>query len=103
MTLKLRMVVEVDFRSGVPAHLLALKRRLPDLRQDEVVCLIAKTGLQLAFAFRPREFDKNLAVTSVRVQLSTRRPWNPVMLTKYAESAGIELQGLRTFEQWWKS
>lgn len=105
MRLNLRMVATVDFRHGVPFHYdeLRKKKLMRDISEDECVLLISQTGRQLAFVFaeceiRSRSGEPVKAISHHRVQLAKHTPWNPTMLTEYAERAGIELLGVKRFE-----
>lgn len=109
--MRLRMVVTADFRMGVPTHvdLLRKKKEWPELSGDEVVLLISQTGLQLAFVFREQNLLGGMkmhtatgVITHVRVQLSRVTPWHPRMLANYAETAGIELVGIKKFQEWYE-
>lgn len=107
LSLRLKLVAAADFRKGVPTMMDDLRRakKLVDLSGDEVVLLISATGLQLAFVFRDVTIEDRSRVDTVkctthyRVQLDRHTPWNPLMLVNYAEEAGIELQGLKRFEE----
>lgn len=105
MRLNLRFVATVDFRHGVPFHYdeLRKKKLMREISEDECVLLISQTGRQLAFVFaeteiRSRSGDPVKAISHHRVQLAKHTPWNPTMLSEYADRAGIELLGVKRFE-----
>lgn len=104
--LNLRLVATVDFRRGVPFHYDELRKRklLADISADEVILLISQTGLQVAFVFHEEQIssrngDPVSAIGHYRVQLSRHTPWAPRMLSEYASAAGIELIGVKRFEE----
>lgn len=106
MRLTLRMVATVDFRHGVPFHYEALKRKrlLRDITEDETVLLVSQSGRQLAFVFHAIEIDSRsgepvTAISHYRVQLDRHTSFNGLMLSQYAQRAGIELVGLKRFEE----
>lgn len=107
MRVKLRRVfLDIDFRHGVPWHVdeLRTKKKMPELHRDECVLLVSKTERQLAFVFgdtiieRSDGRDPTRAISHYRVQLARDTPWNPLMLSVYADRAGVEIVGLRRFE-----
>lgn len=107
MRVKLRRVfLDVDFRHGIPTHLdeLRAKHRLPELQRGDCVLLVSRTERQLAFVFSDFELEPGgrrkpvRVVAHYRVQLSRETPWDPLMLSVYADRAGIEIVGLRRFE-----
>lgn len=105
LRLSLRMIATVDFRLGVPTHydVLKKKRLLKDISEDETVLLVSATGRQLAFVFHEVQIDSRSgepvrAIAHYRVQLDRHTPFNGTMLSQYAERAGIELIGIKRFE-----
>lgn len=100
------MVATVDFRFGIPHHYDELKKqRALRLGDSEVILLISQTKLQCAFVFKETAFDTGRpgvgevkGVTSLRVQLSRHTPFNPLMLQNYAAELGLEIDGLKRFE-----
>jgi hypothetical protein len=103
--LTLRMIATVDFRLGVPTHYDALKRKklLRDIEEHETVLLVSQTGRQLAFVFsevkiESRSGDPVTVIAHYRVQLDRHTPFNGTMLSEYAAKAGIDLVGIKRFE-----
>ena len=103
--LRLRLVATVDFRHGVPFHYDELKKsnRLDEVRADECILLVSQTGTRVAFVFREanttsRNGEPVKVVSSFQLALDRRTPWSPLMLQNYAEQVGIELLGLKRFE-----
>lgn len=101
-----RVVSDVGFRYGIAHHVAELRkqRKLDIVGADECVLLVSRTQRQLAFVFplvdlgATRTHEQRAALTHLRVQLSHSSPWNPLMLANYAGSAGIEIVGLKRFE-----
>lgn len=107
-TLRLRLIALVDFRKSeltnfnevsAPAHIRAT---------NDCVMLVNKQGTQLVFVYgfsnvtdsrEPAEGAQTHQVLhSERLRLTSGR-WNPLMLANYAQRAGIELEGIRRFEE----
>jgi len=107
---RLRRVERGDFRTtertmfeNLPA---ALRRKL---KGSDAVCFVSGVGNQIVFVYgftnvgltkatgrhKPRRYG---IVTSVRLRL-TGSTWNPLMLANYADACGIELLGLKRFEE----
>lgn len=104
--MRLKVVATVDFRYGVRHHYdeMRRKQRLDDLRGDEVALFVSFTGSQLAFVYRELEverpgLDPVKAIAHYRIQLAKTTPWSPLMLSNYAIGAGIELVGIKRFEE----
>jgi hypothetical protein len=72
------------------------------LKAGETFLFISKTGNQVVFIFRDPEVDFNgvsrRVVDSRRLRLGSGT-WNPYMLQNYANSVGIKLEGIKSFEQ----
>lgn len=101
-----RLVTGADFRHGIPWHVQQLRaeRKLPStMEPDECVLLVSRTQLSLAFVFPEMTFRsaqrERHAIAHYRVQLGESTPWNPLMLRNYAEQAGIEIAGIKRFEE----
>jgi hypothetical protein len=106
---RLRRVARGDFRKS--EHTLfnelpvAFRRKL---KGTDAVCFISGTGNQVVFvygftsvgmtqAIGPHKSRRYGIVTSVRLRL-TGSTWNPLMLQNYADECGIELAGIKRFE-----
>lgn len=105
--LNLKLIASVDFRHGIPHHYdeLRKKRMLRDVADDEVILLVSQTGRQMAFVFREHEIhsrsgDTVKALAHYRIQLDRHTSWSPLMLSEYANAAGIELIGIKRFEEY---
>lgn len=73
------------------------------LKRDDVVLLISKMGNQLVFLhgfdFIERSGKKQHTVLrSLKLRLSGRGTWDPLMLSEYAKDVGIKLDGIKAFE-----
>lgn len=104
--MRLRLVAVVDFRRGVPTHVQELRsiNRWPTLGDRDVVLLISQTRSQLAFVYHDEKVHSStggdrVAVAHLRLQLDKSTPWNPLMLKNYAEKVGLDLLGLKKFEE----
>ena len=102
--LRLRAVVECSFCRSEATNL-DLFRPSPnypgDLQGVEAFLFVSKTGNQVVFIFREVAFDHmhpNRIVDSRRLRMTTGE-WNPLMLQNYANAVGLNLQGLRRFEE----
>jgi len=79
------------------------------LKRDEAICFVSGTGNQVMFIYKAATVGmtqgnslhkprKRTLVTSVRMRLNVGS-FNPEMLANYADEVGIELVGLRRFEE----
>lgn len=68
------------------------------LRGDDVVLLVSKTGNQLVFLYGFDTFQDKKVLRSTRLRISGNARWNPLMLVDYAREVGIQLTGLRAYE-----
>lgn len=110
-TVRLRRVAQADFRKNEKTMFESLPAKVrKSLKLNDAVCFISGTGNQIVFVYgftevgttkpsnpiyKPRRYG---IVTSVRLRL-TGSNWNPLMLQNYAESCGIELIGIKRFEE----
>ena len=75
---------------------------LASLGKNDVVLFRSSTGNQLMFVFGFSELTKRRVeryLRSERLRLPKHREWDPMMLANYARDCGIELEGIKTFEQ----
>lgn len=105
LRLKLRLVVACDFRHGVGYHYDALKSKkwLDDMRADECALLVSYTGRRVMFVFREskttaRGGDPVTVLSSFHLNLDRHTPWSPLMISEYAGHVGIDLIGIKRFE-----
>ena len=107
---RLRHIVwPADFRRSdatLYAELPAAVRR--ELKGDDVVCFVSGTGNQVLFVYMQRKVglirNTRLKKTrprqlthSVRLRLNAGR-FSPDMLANYAAECGIQLRGIKSFE-----
>jgi hypothetical protein len=103
---KLVEIVEANFCKSEATNFNALpKTRRNNLGRGEAICFVSKSGNQLCFVHRQstvgktvRGLDKQV-VYSTRLRLS-RGTWDPTMLANYAGEVGLELVGLKRFEDY---
>jgi len=76
---------------GVAGNKLALKA-------NDVVLLVSKQGNQLVFLHGFNAFEERRVLRSTRFRIEGGGSWNPLMLVNYAKSVGLEISGLKTYE-----
>jgi hypothetical protein len=103
--MRLRLVYRANFqRSEATNYASAVAENKLALGKDDVVCLVSLKGDQLVFVWKPLQIEDGARgrerhiVSSQRLRL-TGGVWNPLMLANYAERVGLQLDGLRKFEQ----
>lgn len=72
------------------------------LEGNGAVCFVSKTGNQIEFVYNAVDIDgdgSRIALLSAKCRL-TRGGWNPLMLQNYAESVGLHLENIRSFERY---
>lgn len=108
--MRLKHVEKVSFRASEQTNWLAFSKTHRDialsLRKDDVVCFLSQTENQLVFihGFDAWEDETGRVVqvlSTRRLRINTR--WNPLMLANYAAQVGLELEGLKRFEEFYKS
>jgi hypothetical protein len=112
--MRLKYIAQVDFRKSEATNFLehhVVKRgkkiaKRPALKAGEVACLIASSGNQVVFVYNPdrvqdvnADVDERPVLHSERLRLTSGGRWNPLMLGNYAAQVGIQLEGIRLFEQ----
>lgn len=109
--MRLKLIADANFQYSEAENLKDVLKKNPSvsLSPSDVVCLVSKSKDQLVFMHRPTELNLSalqgggarkgtaIAYHSERVRLS-RSTWNPLMLQDYANSVGINLDGLQRFE-----
>lgn len=110
LRVRLRRVEHGDFRTSEQTMFNALPAAVRnDLRGFDAVAFVSATGNQIVFVYgftnvgmtKPTGLHKARRygiVTSVRIRL-TGSTWNPLMLQNYAADCGLELIGLKRFEE----
>jgi hypothetical protein len=95
----------VDFRSSEKTNFEEFKKssRYPgDLKKNETFLFISKGGEQLLWILNVKELP---GVGKTRQVIDSRKwridggAWNPMMLKNYAKLVGLDLVGLKSFEE----
>ena len=102
LALRLRHVAQVGFNRSEMTNFLSLpasvRRRL---KGNDAVAMVSKTGNQIVFVYAPKSHEKKTVFQSARLRIQGSSGWNPLMLANYAEAAGINLVGLKKFEEYY--
>lgn len=105
--MRLRHIATVDFCKGEHTHYGELIKSYPNLQHlgsKDVILLRSRVGNQLIFVLG---FDyvngasggqPALMIESRRLRLTNGQSWNPLMLTDYAQRAGVRIEGIKKFE-----
>ena len=100
---------DVDFRYnefGIYEGFRKSKSFPGDLGKNEVFLFVSRTGNQLLWVLNLTSLD---AVGSQQSMIDTRRwrlsgsYWNPMMLANYAADVGLDLVGIKRFEELYDS
>ena len=106
--MRIKQIKEADFRSSELSLFREFSARnrsvAQQLRRDDVVVFVSKTGNQILFVhgFTPFLEGPNGARREALMSIRHRiigGTWNPLRLANYALEAGIEVQGLRLYEE----
>lgn len=107
--MRLKHIAEVSFRTSESTNFDTFIKSLQGetISASEVVLFVAKGGDQLVFVSPRTSIAKNGDGDTVEVLASRRLRirhgrWNPLMLANYASDVGIELVGLKRFEEFYK-
>lgn len=83
------------------------------LGHDDCILLVSQTQKMLCFVWRPQETSRKMAngsngkistvVSSQRYRIQDGGTWNPLMLANYAAQIGVEVEGIRKFESYYRS
>jgi len=106
--MRLRLVQEADFRTTeIGIFQAATKKEQIDLGPNDVLVFVSIKRNQVLFIWRPYTVDLTKFGTwrrgeatvfrSERLRLD-RSTWSPTMIQNYAEAVGLQLDGLRRFE-----
>jgi hypothetical protein len=105
-TLRLRHIETTSFSYSEETMYAMVSKEyvhLASLGKNDVVLFRSSTGNQLMFVFGFAELNTKRRVErylrSERLRLPKHREWDPMMLANYARDCGIELEGIKTFEQ----
>ena len=103
--MRLRMVATMPFSRSEATNFDSIRTQLKGLKLDrnDVVAFVSMTGNQVLFVYNPGEILirpglRHEVLRSVRLRLRGRQEWNPLMLVNYAAEVGIQLEGLKKFE-----
>ncbi len=83
------------------------KKTRDGIQENTAVCFISRTGNQLCFVwrnkvvYRPDGSTVVPALMSAKLRLRTGT-WSPDMLANYASEVGLNLVGIKRFEQHYK-
>ena len=110
---RLVLIEHCDFRCSEWTNLnVVLKKNKMKLGPQDVVAMVSGNGKQIVFAYAHDQFkyedyrgDTRPAgvVQSLRYRLTGNGVWSPTMLATYAEAVGIDLIGLKKFEQYYRA
>lgn len=113
--MRLRLVVEADFRKNEATLLdeLLVKTKDLELRKHDCVLLLSISGKMMKFVFGFQEFDLvgangvsrqrlTRVLRSMTYRICSGGTWNPYMLKNYAAELGIDLAHIKRFEQYYK-
>jgi hypothetical protein len=105
--MRIRLIEAVSFRYSEDTNLRAVLKKHPlKLSKNDVVVLVSKTGNQIVFCIGIEAIGigpkrVRIEVTDTRRLRLSRGTWNPTMLVNYAESAGLAIEGLKRFEDYY--
>jgi hypothetical protein len=107
--MRLRHVATVDFRRSELSNYEDVVRehaQLSKLGKDDVVLFLSRSRDQLIFVHGFSQVEggtgKSVFIRSVRLRMVRGASWNPLMVVNYAKQVGIQLKGLKTFEEHYK-
>jgi hypothetical protein len=111
--MRLKYIAQADFRKNEHTNFLEhhvikrgkkVEKRIA-LKPGEVACLVAASGKQIVFVYNPDRVmngdgeDECNVLHSERLRLTAGGRWDPLMLGNYAAQVGIQLEGIRLFQQ----
>ena len=86
-------------------------KRIGTLTRSEAVLFVSVSGNQLLFILNTTKLNRSYqrggfiyeleprqVIDTRRLRLEGTAPWNPMMLSNYAKSVGLELIGFKSFE-----
>ena len=100
--MRLRYVETVHFGKSELTNWVDILRRRPQLgrlKADDVVLLVSKGGNQLVFLHGFDVLEEQKILRSTRLRIAGGARWNPLMLVNYANSVGLKITGLKTYEE----
>lgn len=100
-----------EFRNGSPRN----SEMLRELKQGEAIMFLSLGEDQLRFCYKPIEAERSELLNSAKcwmpdhvhtsyfwLQIRLSGRWNPLMLANIAKKAGINLVGLKHFEEYYE-
>lgn len=112
--MNIKRVAEADFRradlgiwtlfcSETKGRKFVNRALVESLTADDVVAFVSKRGNQLLFIHGFERLatvrgDERTMLPSIRYRI-VNGTWSPYMLANYAKDAGIEVEGLKSFEE----
>lgn len=119
---RLKQVVSVSFNKSCHNQLEEFRgysqenaNRVRDLRQGEAIMFLSLGENQLRFCYKPIEAERSELLGSAKcwmpdhvhtsyfwLQIRLSGRWNPLMLANIAKKAGINLVGLKHFEEYYE-
>jgi hypothetical protein len=109
--LRLRYVQVVDFRRSEATNFEEFAKKEKELlktfRGNDCVLFVSEAGSQLVFVYGINHVDEEMKngfkvdrqiVASSRLRLLNGR-WSPTLLRHYAESVGLDLVNVRSFDE----
>jgi hypothetical protein len=107
--MRLRYIYRGDFRKSEHTLFNLVSAEVKDLKLNEGDCvlLLSHSGKLLKFVYGMKELqngEKTVKILpSQTYRITSGGTWNPLMLKNYASAVGIELQGLKRFEDHYRS
>ncbi len=104
--MRIREIVSADFRNCERTLYSDYLRTAKLPRADEIVVFISLKGDQLLFvhgwqAVHNPGGPNHLVLKSSRHRIANGT-WNPLLLRNYVNAAGLEIEGLRRFEDYYR-
>ena len=103
--LRLRVITSGNFRKNEATLYTEFEKEHGPLalKGDDCILFVSKTGKILRFVFAPVMGKKTSVLSSQTLRITVGGTWNPLMLKNYAAQLGIELAGLKCFEDYYQN
>lgn len=107
LRVRLRHVAEVSFRKSEATNFRELKAEVRDvLKGNDAVCFISKSRNQVQFVWGEDSIKSGRhvvpVISSAKLRLPKRGEFSGLMLGNYAQKVGLEIEGLKLFQQHYK-
>lgn len=107
--LRLRFIMQVSFGKSERTNFIEFKRKNPAVAKmlgpQDVVAFVSKSGDQIRFVYGFDELyhegKKFEVLVSANYRISGGQ-WNPLMLANYAAEMGLDLRGIKRFEDYYR-